>query len=108
TRKRLRSRLSRSAVLAPIEPVAPSNVTVRSRTAGAERSKATRETSDFIYSPYQQTTPRRLEAATRQADQRRHGAGCDETVEPVHQPAMAGNEMARILGAESALEKRFE
>src|SRR5436190_15675503 len=101
----MRSRLSRSAVLAPIEPVAPSNVTVRSRAAGAWRSRATREASDFIYSPYQQATPRRLEAATRQSDQRRRDAGGDETVEAVHQSAMAGNETTRILGAEPALEE---
>ena len=29
-------------------------------------------------------------------------------VEPVHQPAVAGNEAARILDAETALERGFE
>src|SRR5262249_18880009 len=45
TRKRVRARLSRSMVLAPIEPVAPSNVTVRS--VGA-RFNAARMMSDFM------------------------------------------------------------
>src|SRR5947209_2539615 len=48
TRKRLRSRLSRSIVLAPIEPVAPSSVTVRS--VGA-RSNAVRKMSAIITRP---------------------------------------------------------
>ena len=38
------------------------------------------------------------------SDERRNDAGGDETVEPIHQPAMSGNEMAGIL-APNRLEK---
>jgi hypothetical protein len=77
----LRSRLSRSTVLAPIEPVAPRMVTVRS--AGA-RLNVARKISDFIKSPYQQAVARGLEATARQSDQRSGGAGAHEAVETIH------------------------
>src|SRR5262249_58247232 len=93
TRKRLRSRLSRSTVLAPIEPVAPSSVTVRS--AVDDRSRAAGNVSDLIDLPHQQTTTWRLEAPARQSDQRGHDAGGHETVQAGHQPAGAGDEGAQ-------------
>src|SRR5262249_57900649 len=102
TRKRLRSRLSRSTVLAPIEPVAPSSVTVRS--AVDDWGRAARNVSDLIDLPHQQTTTRRLEAPARQSDQHGHDAGGHEAVEAVHQPPVPGDEAARILGTEPRLE----
>ena len=77
--------------LVPIEPVAPSSVTVRSVGAGAGRSKARGDVSDFIDLPHQQTAARRLEPAAQQSDQRGHHAGRDEAVEAIHQPAVARN-----------------
>src|SRR5262252_10143068 len=106
TRKRLRSRLSRSTVLAPIEPVAPSSVTVRSTVD--EPLHAAGKGSAFIDSPHQQTTARGIEAAARQSDEHSHHAGRQETIETVHQPAVSGDEAARILGTEPALEERLE
>src|SRR5260370_3360618 len=69
TRKRLRSRLSKSIVLAPIEPVAPRSVTVRS--AGA-RSNAARKISGFIthQTNRHRPAPRRLPEGGRFATQR--------------------------------------
>ncbi len=40
-------------------------------------------------------------------EQSGEGGGRDEGVEPVHQAAVAGNEAARILDAEPALERRI-
>src|SRR5215813_12458366 len=95
-------------VLAPIDPVAPRSVTVRSRGLDAGRSKAAREVSGVIDSPYQQAPSGRLEAAARQSDERRDDTGGHEAVEPVHQAAMSRDEMTRILGPEPALEDGFE
>src|SRR5262249_35227366 len=106
TRKRLRSRLSRSTVLAPTEPVAPSSVTVRS--AVDDRFHVARDGSDFIDSPHQQTATRRVEAPARQSDQYGGQAGGHDAVEAVHKPAVSGNEATRILGAEPTLEDRLE
>jgi len=90
----LRSRMSRSMVLLPIDPVAPRSVTVRSRGASTGRSNARRDVSGFINSPLQQTAARRLEPAAQQPDQRSHDARGDEAVEAIHQTTVAGNEMA--------------
>src|SRR6266511_1236305 len=95
-------------VLAPIEPVAPSSVTVRSTKAGAGLSGFTRNVCDFIASPYQQTPPWRLESAAQQPDQGGEERSGDETVEAIHQAAVSRNELARILRPESALEGRLE
>ena len=43
-----------------------------------------------------------------ETDDRGEHCCCHEAVEPVHQPAVAGNEMARILGAEAAFDGGFE
>ena len=94
TRNRSRSRMSRSMVLLPMEPVAPRSVTVRSLGAGTGRSNARRDVSGFITSPHQQTAARRLEPAAQQPDQRGYNARGDEAVEAVHQSAVARDEMA--------------
>src|SRR5262245_60884295 len=96
----------RSTVLAPIEPVAPSSVSERS--PFDDGFGAARTTSVFIVLPHQQSAARHLEAAPQQSDQRGHDTCRDEAIEPVHQPAVTGDKVARILGAEPALEKGFE
>src|SRR5262249_26768021 len=106
TRKRLRSRLSRSTVLAPTEPVAPSSVTVRS--AVDDRFHVARDGSDFIDSPHQQTAPGPGDAPPRQSNEHTPPAGGHEAVEAARKPAVSGNEATRILGAEPTLEDRLE
>ena len=47
-------------------------------------------------------------AGTQEPENCRQNDGCDKPVQPVHQAAMAGNEVAGILDAEPALDRRFE
>src|SRR6516165_6789382 len=98
----------RSTVLAPIEPVAPSKVTLRSPFAGAERADRVPRWSGFIGSPYQQTAARCLETAADNTDERGDRASGDKAVEAIHQASMPGNEAPGVLGAEPAFKKGFE
>ena len=107
-----RSRRSRSMVLAPIEPVAPSSVTLR---AGVGRGRRWLQVVRILDAcgASRLTRPADPRAgASRppraQADQRSRETAADEAVEPVHQAAMAGNECAGVLGAEPPLDRRFE
>src|SRR5215467_13941561 len=96
----------RSIVLAPIEPVAPKMVI--ERTAGmAARADLDSGTalviaSSGFLSPHQKSARRRRHAAARD-DGRRH-----ESVEPVHDAAVSGNDMACVLDAEPPLDRRLE
>src|ERR1700736_2331755 len=101
-------------VLAPIEPVAPSKVTLRSTRAGAGSSDLTFGICEFIGPPdqelpddelpdeelsseelpNQQPTRRCLETTAQDADQRRDSGSEDEAVEAIHQATMAGYQMA--------------
>src|SRR5512143_1095147 len=66
TRYRSGSRLIRSTVLVPIEPVAPRMVIRRTSAAGCDFERATPST--VMPSPYQHTTGRFIETATQQSD----------------------------------------
>src|SRR5690242_14801342 len=96
----------RSTVLAPIEPVAPRMVMLRS----AEEARLSTSPIGTLLriSPHQQSARRRLEAAAHKPDQSGDDRRRRKTVEAVHQAPVTGNELARILGAEAALQHRFE
>jgi hypothetical protein len=41
------------------------------------------------------------------SDQNAHDRSRNEAVEPIHQPTVAGNELACVLGVEPALDRGF-
>src|SRR5262245_10296509 len=88
-------------VLAPIEPVAPSSETERTE-SGAACIGA--DTDGVTGSPYQQAARRMRDTVVRDPDDQRGRKRRDETVQPIHQTAMTGNDVARVLGAEVALD----
>jgi hypothetical protein len=74
--------LIRSTVLAPIDPVAPSNVTLRSLPAAVKPGFTA--VFAFIRSPYQEAAGGCMHTAMGQADQAgKHGRG-DKTIQAVH------------------------
>src|SRR6185437_6571616 len=101
----------RSRVLAPIEPVAPNIVTLRRPTAGcgSVRVRLDRKLMGAVIGlPHQQAGAGIDKAATQQPDHTRNKRGGPTTIETVHHAAVAGDELAGILGAEPALDPRFE
>ena len=105
---------SRSIVLEPIEPVAPNSVTERG-TGCATGAKSTRgnPTPAAISSasstlPYQQAACRCSNPMVNRADDEGSQSGEDESIEPIHQPSMPGDEMTGVLGAEAPLDGGFQ
>src|SRR5262245_5816984 len=92
-------------VLSPIEPVAPSTVTLRTAPAAA---LLLRNGTALIASPNHKTAADAIGATPQEPQNRRQRDGCDKPVEAIEQPAMTGNDLARILDAEAALHRRFE
>jgi hypothetical protein len=78
-------------VLSPIEPVAPSTVTLR--TAGAAALLLRRGTA-LIVSPNHKTAANAIHTVPQKSESRRQYQRRDQAVEPVHQSTMAGNEVA--------------
>src|SRR5262245_54869568 len=95
----------RSTVLPPIEPVAPSSVTLRTALAGLAR---TEDVFTDIQSPYEKPARRRIEPAAHNANKRRRDHRGQIAIEPIHQPAMPRQDAAGILGVEVALERGFD
>src|SRR4051794_4608716 len=95
----------RSMVLVPIDPVAPRIVTRLTPGAGIGFDRAS---VAVIVSPYQQATRGIVEAAADDADDAADERRRPETIEPVHHTAMTRNKVARVLGAEPALEPGFQ
>src|SRR4051812_45456572 len=91
-------------VLSPIEPVAPSTVTVRAETAAL----LLRNGTALIFSPNHKTAADAIGAALQKPKKRRHGDGCDKSIQAVQQPAMARDNLAGILHAEAPLDRGFE
>src|SRR5688572_18322698 len=108
-------RPTRSSVLAPIEPVAPS--TVRRRTAGRGRAaccsagKAARRpmalTSFSPPSCAKEQGARGGLMVERKPDEGGADGHGNDAVEPVHEAAVAGDEAARVLDAVAALQGRL-
>src|SRR5258708_16033373 len=92
-------------VLSPIEPVAPSTLTERTAEIAA---LLLRKGTALMSSPNHKTAADAIHAAPQNAEYRRHDDRCDKAVEPIQQPAMAGNDLARILDAEAPLYRGFE
>ena len=89
----------------PIEPVAPSSVTRRGTGASSTLASGCLR---FIGSPYQQACGRCSRSVSNGADDKSNERGHQETVQPIHKPAMARDQSTRILGAEMAFDGRFK
>src|SRR5215467_14602647 len=107
TRYMLSACLITSAVLAPIDPVAPRIVT-RLSAAGVAWSDWARGRCMAQVLPHQEAACRGFRTPAQHAQDGRHERGRDKAVQAVHQPAMAGDEPARVLGAVAALERGLE
>src|SRR4051812_6020545 len=92
-------------VLSPIEPVAPRTVTVR--TAEAE-ALLLRNGTALIVSPNHKTAADAIGTTAQEPENGRQNDGRDKPVQPVHQPAMAGNDVAGILDPETPFHRGFE
>jgi hypothetical protein len=88
-----------------MEPVAPRTLTVRTADAAA---LLLRKGTALIFSPNHKTAADAIHAAPEKAQNRRQRTCRDKTVETIQQPAMARNDMAGVLDAESAFDSRFE
>src|SRR5271170_5502587 len=100
-------------VLEPIEPVAPSSVTdfgARARSGlDAEGFCCAFFTWPTILGlPYQQALGRSIGPLPQDADQERDERCNQKAVETVHQSSVTGDQAARILGAETPLDRGFE
>src|SRR4030081_2138304 len=92
-------------VLSPIEPVAPRTVTVRTADAAA---LLLRNGTALMRSPNHKTAADAIRATPQKTENRRDHHRGHEPVETVQQAAMAGNDVAGILDAETAFDPRFE
>src|SRR4249920_2572476 len=92
-------------VLSPIEPVAPRTVTLR---IADEAALLFRNGTALMSSPNHKSAAGAIHAAPQNAENGRHNHGGNEPVETIHETAMAGDQMARILDAETPLDRGFE
>jgi hypothetical protein len=92
-------------VLSPMEPVAPRTVTVRTAETAA---LLLRNGTALIVSPNHKTAADAIGTTAQEPEKCRQDDGCDKPIQPVHQPAMAGNDVAGILYAETPLHGGFE
>src|SRR6185312_12238672 len=102
---RSREARSKSMVLSPIEPVAPSTVTLRSPEAAA---LLLRNGTALMNSPNHKTAADAIHAVPQSPENSRHNNRRHQTVEPVHQPTVTGNGVAGILDAKAAFDCGFE
>src|ERR1700733_3166936 len=105
TRYRSREARSKSIVLSPIEPVAPRTVTARTADAGA---LLLRNGTALIFSPNHKTAADAIHAVPQKTENRRQHHCRDKAVETIEQPAMARNDSAGVLDAETAFNSRFK
>jgi len=68
-------------VLSPMEPVAPSTVTVRASASGA---LLLRNGTALIISPNHKTAADAIGAAPQKPEKCRHNDGCDKTIQAIH------------------------
>src|SRR5258705_10169174 len=92
-------------VLSPMEPVAPRTVTVRTAEAAA---LLLRNGTALIVSPNHKTAADAIGTTAQEPENGRQDDGRDKSIQPVHQPAMAGNDVAGILDPETPLHGGFE
>src|SRR4051794_37181204 len=88
-----------------MEPVAPSTVTVRTvDVAGL----LLRNGTALMFSPNHKTAADAIDTAAQDPDHSRQHDGGYIAVETIEQPAMPGNDLARILDIEPAFHRRLE
>src|SRR3954463_1374279 len=92
-------------VLSPIEPVAPSTLTLRTADVAA---RLFRKGTALICSPNHKTAADAIDAAPHHTDQRGTDHRKHQAIEPIQQTAVAGNDMAGILHPETPLHRRLE
>src|ERR1700709_2080933 len=92
-------------VLSPMDPVAPRTATVRQ---GEAATLLLRNGTALIVSPNHKTAADAIGATAQEPENCRQDDGCDKPIQPVHQPAMAGNDVAGILYAGMPLHRGFE
>src|SRR3954471_19302142 len=92
-------------VLSPIEPVAPSTETVRTAVAAA---LLLRNGTALIVSPNHKTAADAIGASPQQAKKNCRRDDRNESIQPVQQPAVTGDDLAGILHPKTPLHGRFE
>src|SRR4030081_221119 len=92
-------------VLSPIEPVAPRTVTERTAKAAA---LLLRKGTALMSSPNHKTAADAIGATPQKSENRRDDHRGHEPVETVQQAAMAGNDVAGILDAETPFHRGFK
>src|SRR5580692_6506240 len=92
-------------VLSPIDPVAPRTDTLRTADAAA---LLLRNGTALIFSPNHKTAADAIHAAAQKPENRRHDHRGDEPVEAIEQSAMAGNDVAGVLDAETPFHSGFK
>src|SRR3984957_21000122 len=95
-------------VLEPIEPVAPSSVTDFGTRARSGLADGCCCCAFFMGLPYQQALTRCIGPLPEDADQKRDERRKQKAVETIHQSSVTGYQAARILGAETPLDRGFE
>src|SRR3954467_930947 len=91
-------------VLSPMEPVAPSTVTVRAEAAAL----LLRNGTALIFSPNHKTAADAIGATPQKPKNCRQDDGRDKSVETIQQAAMPGNEVAGILDPETPFHCGFK
>src|SRR6476620_464626 len=92
-------------VLSPIEPVAPSTVTVR---MSATAALLLRNGTALIISPNHKTAADAIGATPQEPKKSSHSDGCDKSIQPIQEATMAGNDLAGIRHTKTPLHRRFE
>src|SRR5665811_308226 len=92
-------------VLSPMEPVAPRTVTARTADAAA---LLLRNGTALMPSPNHKTAADAIHAAPQKPENSSHDHGRDESVEAIHQPAMAGDDVAGVLDAETPFHRGLQ
>src|SRR5215213_10107652 len=106
-------RLNRELALLALEQV---NGARPDRSGGAQNRDAARrgfgvaerQSSSRHQSPNKKPAAWPFEAPAKQSHHDGGSYRCQKPIEPIHQAAMAGNELARVLGIEAALDRGFE
>src|ERR1700751_6256404 len=92
-------------VLARIEPVAPSTVTLR---AVALAALWLGRGTGFILSPNHKTAANAIGTVSHKSQNGRQRKDDHQAIEPVHQAAMAGDDVAGVFDPEPAFGRRFK
>src|SRR5215218_1622189 len=92
-------------VLSPMDPVAPSTVTVRTADTAA---LLLRSGTALMLSPNHKTASDAIQAASQEANGGSQNDGEDEPVKTVQKPTVPRNDLARVLDAETPLHRGLQ